>query len=94
MGRRYRPKPYTGRVVLVRRSLRAISKYLDWKLGWDGVIAGEFDVVEIQGGHSDMFNEPEVQRTAATLATYLQDHPRSAALPAVEAASAGAQEGA
>src|SRR5215467_920074 len=93
MGRRYRPKPYTGRVVLVRRSLRAISRYLDWKLGWDGVIAGEFDVVEIQGGHRDMFNEPEVQRTAATLATYLQEHPRSAALPAVEAASAGAEEG-
>jgi len=78
MGRRYRPKPYNGRVVLFRRSLRAISKYLDWKLGWGGVIAGELDVVEIQGGHDDMFNEPGVQRTAATLAAYLRDHPQGA----------------
>jgi acyl-CoA synthetase (AMP-forming)/AMP-acid ligase II/thioesterase domain-containing protein/acyl carrier protein len=77
MGRRYRPKPYNGRVVLVRRSLRAISRYLDWQLGWGGVIAGEFDVVEIQGGHGDMFDEREVQRTAAKLAAYLRDHPRS-----------------
>jgi thioesterase domain-containing protein/acyl carrier protein len=74
MGRRYRAKPYNGRVVLFRRSLRAISKYLDWKLAWGGVIAGEFDVVEIQGGHDDMFNEPGVQRTAATLTAYLRDH--------------------
>jgi acyl-CoA synthetase (AMP-forming)/AMP-acid ligase II/thioesterase domain-containing protein/aryl carrier-like protein len=71
MGRRYRPKSYDGRVVLVRRSLRAISKYLDWKLGWGDVIAGEFDVVEIEGGHGDMFDEPQVQCTAARLAAYL-----------------------
>jgi thioesterase domain-containing protein len=77
IGRRYRPKPYTGRVVLVRRSLRAISRYLDSKLGWEGVIGGEFEIVEIQGGHSDMFNEPQVQCTAATLAAYLQDRSRS-----------------
>jgi acyl-CoA synthetase (AMP-forming)/AMP-acid ligase II/thioesterase domain-containing protein len=76
MGRRYRPKPYNGRVVLFRRSFCAISKYLDWQLGWGGIIAGELDVVEIQGGHDDMFKEPGVQRTAATLAACLRDHPQ------------------
>jgi hypothetical protein len=73
MGRRYRPKPYNGRVILFRRSLRAISRYLDANLGWDSVITGEFDVIEIQGGHEDMFDEPQVQRTAAKLAACLQD---------------------
>jgi thioesterase domain-containing protein len=73
MGRRYRPKSYDGRVVLVRRSLRAISRYLDWKLGWGDVIVGEFDVVEIQGGHGDMLGEPQVQCTAANLIAYLDD---------------------
>jgi hypothetical protein len=58
MGMRNEPKPYDGRVVLFRRSLRAISKYLDWKLGWGSVITGEFNVIESEGGHSDMFNEP------------------------------------
>jgi oxalate---CoA ligase len=77
MGRRYRPKPYNGRVVLFRRSLRASSRYLGWDLGWSGVITGEFDVIESQGGHGDMFDEPEVQRTAAKLATYLRDHQRN-----------------
>jgi thioesterase domain-containing protein len=72
MGRRYRPKPYNGRVLLFRRSLRPISRYLDAKLGWGSVIAGEFDVVEIQGGHDDMFYEPQVQRVAAELAACLR----------------------
>ena len=31
-----------------------LSTDLDWKLGRGGVITGEFDVVEIQGGHSDV----------------------------------------
>jgi acetoacetyl-CoA synthetase len=76
MGRRYRPKPYSGRVVLFRRSLQAITRYLDWKLAWGGVIAGEFDIVESRGGHSQMLDEPEVQRTAAKLAGYLRVQPR------------------
>jgi acyl-CoA synthetase (AMP-forming)/AMP-acid ligase II/thioesterase domain-containing protein/acyl carrier protein len=76
MGRRYRPKPYTGQVLLFRRSLRPISRYLDWQLGWAGVINGQIDVVEIRGGHSDMFDKPGVQLTAAALAAYLQGHPQ------------------
>jgi thioesterase domain-containing protein/acyl carrier protein len=71
VARRYRPKPYNGRVILFRRSLRAISKYLDAKLGWGSVITGEFDVVEIQGGHGDMFDKPQVQCVAAKLAACL-----------------------
>jgi thioesterase domain-containing protein len=72
MDRRYRPKSYDGRVVLVRRSLRAMSLHLDRMLSWGDVISGGFDVVEIHGGHGDMFNEPQVQYTAANLAAYLR----------------------
>jgi hypothetical protein len=54
MGRRYRPKPYNGRVVLFRRSRRAISGYLDAKLGWGRLIAGEFDVVVVESDHDDV----------------------------------------
>lgn len=68
MGRLYRPKPYNGRVLLFRRSLRPVSRYLDEKLGWGSAIVGEFSVVEIQRGHEDMFCEPQVQRVAAELA--------------------------
>jgi acyl-CoA synthetase (AMP-forming)/AMP-acid ligase II/thioesterase domain-containing protein len=73
IGIRYRPKIYHGRVLLFRRSLRPISRYLDEKLGWSGLIAGEFNVVEIQGGHSDMLCEPQVQNTAAKMAECLRD---------------------
>ena len=74
VGQRYRPKPYTGRVLLFRRGLRPISRYLDWRLGWGGVLSGPIDVVEIEGGHSNMFDEPGVRRTAAALAASLQGH--------------------
>jgi oxalate---CoA ligase len=76
MGRRYRPKPYKGRILLFRRSLRPISRYLDWQLSWAGVVAGEIDVVEIQGGHDGMFKEPGVKQTAAALTACLRDQPR------------------
>jgi thioesterase domain-containing protein len=69
----YRPKPYHGRVLLFRRGFRAVSRHLDAKLGWSSVISGEFNVVEIQGGHGDMLCEPGVQHTAAELAACLQD---------------------
>jgi thioesterase domain-containing protein/acyl carrier protein len=72
MGRRYRPKPYNGRVVLFRRSRCAISRYLDAKLGWGRLIAGEFDVVEVQSEHDDMFDEPQVQHVAAELACFFR----------------------
>jgi acyl-CoA synthetase (AMP-forming)/AMP-acid ligase II/thioesterase domain-containing protein/acyl carrier protein len=74
VGRRYRPKSYDGRVILFRRSLRAVSKYLDWKLGWASVITGDFNVVEIPGGHEDMLG-PQVQCTAVKLTAYLRDPP-------------------
>jgi hypothetical protein len=54
MGRRYLPKPYNGRIVLFRRSRRAISGYLDAKLGWGRLIAGEFDVVVVESDHDDV----------------------------------------
>jgi oxalate---CoA ligase len=76
LGRRYRPTPYDGRVVLVRRSLRAISTYLDWKLGWGALINGELDVLEVQGGHSDMLDEPQVRATAVGLTRYFGDDPK------------------
>ena len=77
VGRRYRPKPYNGRVVLFRRGLRAVSKYLDWNLGWADLIVGELNVIEIQGGHGDMLDGPQVVCTAVKLARYLNDPPPS-----------------
>jgi len=72
-GRRYRPTPYYGRVMLFRRSLRAISKYLDETLGWGKLIVGELRVIQIEGGHGDMLAEPQVRHTADALAACLRD---------------------
>ena len=41
VGLQYRPKPYSGRVLLFRSNLWPTSWYMDEKLGWDGLIIGE-----------------------------------------------------
>ena len=75
---RYLPKPLSiSSIVLVRaqrgtgndRPFRDI--YADETFGWDA-IANPLSVVDVQGGHSSMFQEPFVESLAAALLPYLQ----------------------
>jgi thioesterase domain-containing protein len=67
----YRPKPYPGRVVLIRAESRPKGRFRDDKFGWSPLLAGEFEVRFIPGGHNDMFQEPGVETLAKTLNTCL-----------------------
>jgi thioesterase domain-containing protein len=78
-GTRYVPKPLCNvSVVLVRARRRSIVKddtpfrmiYADEKLGW-GAIIKELAVVDVDGGHSTMLQEPFVGAVAAALMPYI-----------------------
>lgn len=58
---RYRPKPYAGQVLVFRRELRPLGPGQDRSLGWDFVVRGRLDVVDVPGDHRDMFREPHVE---------------------------------
>jgi hypothetical protein len=71
MGRRYRPTPYNGRVVLFDAAAARSADILTRSSGWGRPISGEFDVAVVESDHDDMFDEPQVQHVAAELAARL-----------------------
>jgi thioesterase domain-containing protein len=85
---RYVLKPLCNNaVVLMRAQRRGIIKddtpfraiYADEKLGWDAIIK-DLAVVDVDGGHSTMLQEPFVGAVAAALMPYV-NHKSSAAPP-------------
>ncbi len=76
----YDPKPYSGRVVLVRNIVRITEPYLSLKLGWDE-LADQVAVVECPGDHVSMFQHPNVPVMAEKLRACLEDATHSRAFP-------------
>jgi thioesterase domain-containing protein len=83
-GARYVPKPLCNTsVVLVRAQRRSIIKddapfrvvYADEKLGWDAIIK-DLAIVDVDGGHSTMLQEPFVGAVAAALMPYINHKSR------------------
>jgi thioesterase domain-containing protein len=64
----YRPQPYAGAVTLLRGS-EPNDKFVHTRaLGWDGVLTGELQVIDIPGAHLDLFDPPFVTTLAEKLA--------------------------
>jgi thioesterase domain-containing protein len=65
----YRPEPYTGRIVV----FRAAAEHFDAPecevtgLGWAPVAAGPLEVVNVDGQHISMLEEPHVASLAGAL---------------------------
>ena len=54
--KKYRPKPFAGRVVVFKRPTNLGGRYLDARLGWGEVVRGEIDVVQLGvSKHLDLF---------------------------------------
>ena len=68
--RRYEPKPYPGKIVVLQSSEWPQSPYFDFKLGWQDLVGG-IDYCRIVGDHASMFEEPNVNAVARTLKPYL-----------------------
>jgi amino acid adenylation domain-containing protein len=74
----YRPKPYSGHVVLIRASNMDDSR--SRSLGWEKFARNGVDVCMIPAGHGAMVREPLVRVLAEKLETYLRpvaQEPRS-----------------
>jgi thioesterase domain-containing protein len=76
----YRPKPWSGRITLVRNIARLAEDYGSRKLGWDELVT-KLDVVECPGDHSDMFQGSNVAVLAQRLQTCMANATESSSLP-------------
>ena len=65
----YRPKPFAGRMTVIRSSREPAGHFLDQKLGWGRIATAGVDLVTIPGDHYSVFQEPGVSMMAETLRT-------------------------
>jgi thioesterase domain-containing protein len=63
----HRPRPFAGRVTLLKAAEQALDLAGDSTLGWSSYAAGGIDVHVIPGDHVHMIREPSVQHVAACL---------------------------
>ncbi len=83
----YSPRPYDGRVLLVRAAKQPLGIEPDPLLGWAGLLTGALTVRQAPGCRQNMLDEPRVAAVAAALLEALEDCDRAA----VEPAAAGAE---
>ncbi|MET0647786.1 MAG: amino acid adenylation domain-containing protein [Pyrinomonadaceae bacterium] len=62
--RRYVPRPYQGRIVLLRALRGHVLKSPEPTLGWGRVAAGGLDIYDVPGDHLNMLERPYVQTVA------------------------------
>ncbi|MFZ1008933.1 MAG: thioesterase domain-containing protein [Candidatus Sulfotelmatobacter sp.] len=67
----YLPKPYSGRVLLLR------SDSDDPAMGWQSLVVGELESHHVPGGHRGMFVEPNVEVSGRFLRVCLLDAQRN-----------------
>ena len=58
--RRYRFKPYAGRITLFRAAQQPPGIAHGPTLGWDRIAAGGIDVISLDGTHDSFVEEPEL----------------------------------
>jgi thioesterase domain-containing protein/acyl carrier protein len=76
----YHPKPWSGRMTLVRNIARLAESYGSRKLGWDEYVS-KLDVVECPGDHTDMFEGSNVAVLAQQLKACMANATESRPLP-------------
>ena len=65
----YKPKPYGGKVAV----LRADTKLDPAVSGWSDVVTGPMETHELPGSHLGIFFEPHVQHLASRLTVSLEN---------------------
>jgi amino acid adenylation domain-containing protein len=69
----YRPRPYSGRVILFRSSHKPLGQVSDPRAGWTTYAPDELEIYEIQGNHENILLEPQVRSVAEQLRTCLDE---------------------
>jgi len=68
---KYRPSVFSGAVTLFRASEKALRGLENGNNGWKHYAAGGFEVLEIDGDHGNILNEPNVRQLAAAICARL-----------------------
>jgi amino acid adenylation domain-containing protein len=66
--KRYSPQVYPGKMTLFRAQQKDPKYFYDPHLGWQNLIEGELEIVDVPGNHLSLMYDPHVK----TLATKLQ----------------------
>jgi len=71
---RYRPRVYTGRMILLRAEEQIRRNFpLDATLGWGDLVNGEVIVHQVPGNHATMLKQPNLQVLIGTIQKYIQE---------------------
>ncbi len=73
----YEPRPYPGRVTLLRARYGALFRPLKHDLGWDGFALGGLEIYTPRGNHWNIIAEPQAQDLAYHLRKCLEEADRS-----------------
>ena len=68
----YRPKPYPGKITLIRTRGHPLVCSFDWRYGWGELAHEGVDVKIVRGGHGNVLAEPFVESVAAALRPCLE----------------------
>jgi hypothetical protein len=73
--RKYRPKPYAGRLLLFKRHPELSGRYLDDLLGWGATVRGKIEVWQLEtSDHLEIFkSESDRSRVAQKLRIIFDD---------------------
>jgi len=63
----YHPRPYDGKVLLLRAARQPLGIVPDKKLGWEGLLTGEVHVQEVPGFRQNMLAEPNAEILASVV---------------------------
>jgi len=67
----YVPKPYAGRVHLIRAQTQKAEKARDMTFGWHEVVGGGLEVFTLPGDHFSLLEQPDVANVADALSDWL-----------------------
>lgn len=71
-GQKYVPQVYEGDVTLFRATHQPLGIYPDPTLGWDGLVAGELEIHDVEGHHGSIVAEPYVRKLAEKMLDCLE----------------------
>jgi thioesterase domain-containing protein len=67
----YRPKPYSGKIVLFQSTDWPHAPYWDYEQGWRDFALGGIQTYRIPGAHLEMFREPNCRTVAEKLSMHI-----------------------
>jgi thioesterase domain-containing protein/acyl carrier protein len=76
----YEPKPYDGKVLLIRAQRQSLGICSDPALGWGGLLTGDVQMIETPGFRQNMMDEPNIGSIAEAMTDSM--HECEAAQPA------------